>query len=339
MNQYVNTLVEICNHSGSGVYQTTETKYLVVPRLLEALNLRCPNPSCAAVLDPTPDGCAAVRCAACATYTCFLCFCACADSISCHKHVRECAHSPSPSNLFIAEALRQPAHKRVRVMQLRDVLAKELIPSYAASTSPPYTQAGSQHSNKLGEQLGRMPMAKHHLKGLGGNLKDMDILPEDVFKLDVTAKSHLTPAPGVGNRYAGARAAGPGPLLQPAVGRYVQCWEVLAVLVMGLLFLCAMVYVVFLLASVANRRKEEGGIADAVEAMDPGELLYQTAADWGARASSGVLDGGGDRAETIALSSLPYEDMEVDGMSMAMVVTGVVYASLVMGLLCCCANT
>jgi hypothetical protein len=125
-------------------------------------------------------------------------------------------------------------------MQLRDVLAKELVASYAASTVPPHTLAGSQHSNKLGEQLARLPMAKHHLKGLGGNLKDMDILPDDVFKLDVTAKSHAAAvqAPGVGNRYAGGRAAGPGPLLQPAVGRYVQCWEVLAVLVMVLLLRC-----------------------------------------------------------------------------------------------------
>jgi hypothetical protein len=42
--------------------------------VIEALTLKCPN--CQTALDPNPDGCCAMRCAApgCGVYFCWLCF-------------------------------------------------------------------------------------------------------------------------------------------------------------------------------------------------------------------------------------------------------------------------
>jgi hypothetical protein len=258
VNSYVSTLVEICKHKENNSAKETESKRQMVPHLLDALNLKCPNRSCRAVLDPTPDGCSAVRCAACATYACFLCFMACDNSSSCHRHVRECVHSPSPQNLFISELLRQPVHKRIRVIQLRKVLSKALLRDCGPWASGlPHDAAGNTQSNEQGKLLRTKAKARRYLETIAPNLIDVGITPEDVFSLDVR------PASGgrTGDRGGGdgdrAVVAQPGPLLQPAIGRYVEWWEVGLIFLVGVLFLVTMVYVIFLLASVADMRKEE----------------------------------------------------------------------------------
>ena len=65
--------------AGGGGPSTNDNAQGALPQrtarlVIEALTLKCPN--CQAALDPNPDGCCAMRCAApgCGVYFCWLCF-------------------------------------------------------------------------------------------------------------------------------------------------------------------------------------------------------------------------------------------------------------------------
>ncbi|KAJ1441500.1 hypothetical protein B484DRAFT_390705 [Ochromonadaceae sp. CCMP2298] len=101
LDLYLDGLLSVCRQREGGREERTDAT--ARQQLLESLNLKCPNPRCAAILDPSPDGCAAVRCAGCGTYICFLCFQSCSSSSAAHKHVAACEHSPKPGGLFIRD--------------------------------------------------------------------------------------------------------------------------------------------------------------------------------------------------------------------------------------------
>ncbi|KAJ1439751.1 hypothetical protein B484DRAFT_443784 [Ochromonadaceae sp. CCMP2298] len=94
----------------------------IAQSLLDALNIKCPNPNCAVHLDPDPDGCAAGRCAGCGTFLCFLCLEICRDNDTCHEHVRNCPHSPDPGNAWVPPNARGIPHKRLRLSALLEVV-------------------------------------------------------------------------------------------------------------------------------------------------------------------------------------------------------------------------
>jgi hypothetical protein len=70
LDLYLDSLIQVCHQregqrdtqtqrAGENEREDSNTRQ----RLLECLNLKCPNPQCNVVLDPTPDGCASIRCA------------------------------------------------------------------------------------------------------------------------------------------------------------------------------------------------------------------------------------------------------------------------------------
>ena len=54
--------------------------------VLNALNIRCPTPSCGQLLDPTPDACCAMQCLCCGKHFCFVCMKRCRTSKEAHAH-------------------------------------------------------------------------------------------------------------------------------------------------------------------------------------------------------------------------------------------------------------
>jgi len=77
------------------------------PRLAQQLLLRVTIscPWCAAVVDPDPDGCRAMRCGVCGFYYCWLCFHKELTNQAIHRHVRD-AHG----DLFVAQRAVDLAH-------------------------------------------------------------------------------------------------------------------------------------------------------------------------------------------------------------------------------------
>lgn len=187
LNRYVRTLSSVCQKNSNTSVSSSSEKSSVVPKLLDSLNLRCPNRQCRVVMDPSPDGCCAVRCASCATYTCFLCFQICRDGSSCHQHVRDCVYSSKPDELFIPETDRMLAHKRVRVLALRTVLAQEFLPAgvnLVTAQDAVNTESLDVQSMKLGEALGRNNAALRCLDGIQFELRDVHLTPQEVITLD-----------------------------------------------------------------------------------------------------------------------------------------------------------
>lgn len=183
LDRYVSTLSSLCQSNNRATLSEISEKSSVVPKLLDALNMRCPNKQCGVVMDPSPDGCCAVRCASCATYTCFLCFQICRDGSSCHQHVRDCVYSPAPDELFLSEEARIPAHKRVRVIALRTALAREFLPSVVGLLVAQSTENPDAHSMKLGEELAQNSAVLRCLTGIETELRDVSLTPQEVLTL------------------------------------------------------------------------------------------------------------------------------------------------------------
>lgn len=184
LDRYVKVITDICRQNDHMTSSKIEPCKSVMPKLLDALNLRCPNHQCRTVMDPSPDGCCAVRCAACATYTCFLCFQACPDSTACHQHVRDCAYSPKPNELFISEIDRIPALKRIRVLALREVLAKEFIPTGWQSVNTSSAAKIDAQAVQLGAQLQKYASVTQSLLSIQQELYDVNLTPQVVLELD-----------------------------------------------------------------------------------------------------------------------------------------------------------
>ena len=148
LDLYLDTLVKGCrlvcpedasmSNSPAGTVAapqaTGEDKEVYLAPLLEALNLKCPR--CGVVFDPSPDGCAAVRCSQCSTYVCFMCFDARKGSSDCHAHVRKCNFAAQVGTVFQSEAGREAAHKRLRIIKLREALL-------LTAAGNPHRQGGS----------------------------------------------------------------------------------------------------------------------------------------------------------------------------------------------------
>lgn len=183
LDRYVSTLSSLCQSNSETASSEFSDKSSVMPKLLDVLNLRCPNKQCGVVMDPSPDGCCAVRCANCATYTCFLCFQICRDGSACHQHVRDCVYSPTPDELFLSEAARIPAHKRIRVMALRAALAREFLPSAVNLMAAQSTDNPDSHSMKLAEELTQNSAVARCLAGIQTELRDVSLTPQEVLTL------------------------------------------------------------------------------------------------------------------------------------------------------------
>lgn len=263
LDQYVDTLVSVCKSGAVNNNKAMVSKEEVVPLLLDALNLRCPNPTCGVALDPSPDGCCAIRCCSCAVHACFLCFQTCADSVACHQHVRECPCSPKPDNLFISEKDRIPALRRIRVMALRRVLAKAVLADTTQAKNSTDVEAAVV-SNAIGNKLGRNVQAKKFLGSIKRELSDLHITADHVFNLDVKVASRA----GL-KRGGGAGVFPAGPVLQDArplevLGAHLRQRAqriVFFVVLAMILFFLLLVYAINLLASLSNRHKLENGEA------------------------------------------------------------------------------
>jgi len=125
LDQYVDALVnQLKLHSRQDALAQADMAEESVDRglrgIVDALTLGCPF--CHVALDPTPDGCAAMRCYSCSKYFCFLCFNIQRDNTACHAHVRECPSNPS-QNVFPPQKLRDAAQKQLRVEAVRRVLS------------------------------------------------------------------------------------------------------------------------------------------------------------------------------------------------------------------------
>lgn len=190
VDNYVQTLVYTCERNTSHDGGNAAVTEGVVPLLLDALNLRCPNAACRVVLDPSPDGCCAIRCGSCASYSCALCFSICMDGPACHQHVMSCRASPDPGNIFVSEQAKIPAMRRLRVMALRNALATPILHgtdrtavflNMPGSTEDSATTA----SNEVGKQLSKHTSAKEVLRTIKKELSDLHITADDVFHLNV----------------------------------------------------------------------------------------------------------------------------------------------------------
>ena len=92
--------------------------------IVDSLTLRCPNTYCSVALDPSPDGCCAMRCVTCGKHFCWLCFQIQTDNGNNHNHVRNCGENPKPGNLFPKKDLVEIVHKQRRIEAVRKCLMK-----------------------------------------------------------------------------------------------------------------------------------------------------------------------------------------------------------------------
>lgn len=91
-------------------------------RIIDAMTLKCPNKSCNFALDPTPDGCCAMRCYSCGSHFCWLCLTTQDNSLKCHAHVRTCKENPTPNNLFLSPEHLDFVHKKRIIESIRRAL-------------------------------------------------------------------------------------------------------------------------------------------------------------------------------------------------------------------------
>ena len=92
--------------------------------IVDSLTLRCPNTFCSVALDPSPDGCCAMRCVTCGKHFCWLCFQIQSDNSINHSHVRNCGENPKPGNLFPRKDLVEIVHKQRRIEAIRKCLMR-----------------------------------------------------------------------------------------------------------------------------------------------------------------------------------------------------------------------
>ena len=92
--------------------------------IVDSLTLRCPNTFCSVALDPSPDGCCAMRCVTCGKHFCWLCFQIQQDNSINHSHVRNCGENPKPGNLFPRKDLVEIVHKQRRIEAIRKCLMR-----------------------------------------------------------------------------------------------------------------------------------------------------------------------------------------------------------------------
>lgn len=86
----------------------------------DSLTLKCPNPRCRLAVDPSPDGCASVKCLKCGCYYCMFCFESSGiSSQASHTHVQFCAHSPIPGALFVPIEGLADVHKARKIEAIR----------------------------------------------------------------------------------------------------------------------------------------------------------------------------------------------------------------------------
>ena len=97
---------------------------LVVAAIADAMCLRCPLASCKTLLDPRPDGCMAMRCAACGTHFCFLCLSIHEDRESCHAHVLRCGLNPNPGDYFTTPEKFDKVHRDLQIKAIKGVLSR-----------------------------------------------------------------------------------------------------------------------------------------------------------------------------------------------------------------------
>jgi len=96
-----------------------------VTKVIEALNLRCPNSDCSWELDPSPDGCAAMQCFRCGTQFCWCCFAyqGFNSSADIHKHVLTCPENPKQGDYFPPrDVVEKVVHRKRKILMIRDVL-------------------------------------------------------------------------------------------------------------------------------------------------------------------------------------------------------------------------
>lgn len=115
LETYIDALVKHANISHQTDQQNMSDHKQTV---LDALNIGCPK--CHALIDPTPDGCCAMRCLHCSCYFCLLCLHTSPDSPSCHLHVSKCPRNPG-GDIFANEMVRKTAYMQ---LQIASVVAK-----------------------------------------------------------------------------------------------------------------------------------------------------------------------------------------------------------------------
>jgi hypothetical protein len=131
LDRYIDTLVKVCNQEvpvQDDDQILTETQGLV-QHIVDSLSLKCPW--CRIVLDPTPDGCCAMRCENCGTHFCWLCFKICTNSASCHDHLKTCPISPRPGDMFFRVEQYRAVHNRIRKTAVYNVLKNHWFRSNA----------------------------------------------------------------------------------------------------------------------------------------------------------------------------------------------------------------
>ncbi len=113
----MDTLVRVC--AGDSVGTDTIGKSALA-LATDALSLKCPR--CHCVVDQNPDGCCAMRCGRCGGDFCWLCLASSASSNACHQHVRQCPQSDHQGLVFVPQRSRDKAHKRLRILAVRESL-------------------------------------------------------------------------------------------------------------------------------------------------------------------------------------------------------------------------
>jgi hypothetical protein len=147
--------------------------------ILDCLCLKCPNTSCRSVLDPTPDGCCAMKCLHCGTFFCWLCFSVHKTSPACHEHVRnDCVHNAGPSagSVFVNNVCVRTAHKRLRIATIHSLLVKYYMISTCSHTLTSIEDV-DYSAHTLRAHSGVMSV----LESVRADLADMDITADDVL--------------------------------------------------------------------------------------------------------------------------------------------------------------
>lgn len=95
-----------------------------VHAIVDSMTIKCPNASCSVALDPTPDGCCAMRCYSCGKHFCWLCFSIQSNSSLCHSHVRKCSENPNVGTLFANKFQIETCHRRRSIEAIRRYLTE-----------------------------------------------------------------------------------------------------------------------------------------------------------------------------------------------------------------------
>ncbi len=118
LGRYLDVLVQVCSAEQSRAIEANSAQ---LTQLTDAFNVKCPQ--CFVVLDPTPDGCCAMKCGTCATYFCWMCLEVCSSNRECHSHVSNCPGNSSRS-LFPKREDVDAAHRKLKLLALRAALER-----------------------------------------------------------------------------------------------------------------------------------------------------------------------------------------------------------------------